>query len=263
MKNIFFCTGLIFILSVFGFGQKQRPATASTAASGSASNKSSLSSNKGVMLGSGTAVSGELQNTLDVRKARVGDPVLLKTTRAIKQNGETIVPKGSSLIGHVTEVSQKTKSNGSSRLGMVFDRVEGKNLSAPISASIMSITNAGGGADLGSTADADVFGSSTTSARASGGSSSGGGGLLGGVTNTAGSVLNNTTNTVGDVTNSVGQTVGNTTGTLGRTVNGIQISNSVSGSVQTGTTLSAAGKDIRLEKGATMQLQLNSAGRVQ
>lgn len=276
MKKIIFCTGLIFTLAALGFGQKQgrRSASSSTSGSGNASSSTKASSDRGIMLDSGTRIDGQLQSAVDVKKSKVGDQVLLKTTRDIKQNGKTVVAKGSNLVGRVTEVEQKTKSNGTSRLGMVFDRIEGKDLAAPISASIVSITNvtAAANSSLGDMGDANIMGSSGTSsrssARSSGGGSSGGllggvGNTVGGVTNTAGGVLNTTTQTVGGVTNSVGQTVGSTTGSLGQTVNGIQISNSVSGSAQSGTTLSAADRNIKLEKGATIGLQLNSSVRAQ
>src|SRR5258708_29329158 len=130
MKKIIFCTGLILTLGVFGFGQKQnsRTASSSTSGSGSASSSSKASSDRGLTIDSGTQISGELQNAVDVKRSKVGDQVLLKTTKDIKQNGKTLVPKGSNLIGRITEVQQKTKSNGASRLGMVFDRVQGRNL---------------------------------------------------------------------------------------------------------------------------------------
>jgi hypothetical protein len=235
MKRTIICAGLILTFSIVAFGQKD----------------------KRVALDSGTRIDGQLQSTVDVKKARVGDEVVLKTSKAVKQNGQTVVPRGSKLVGRVTEIQQRTRSNGASRLGMVFDRIEGKNLSAPISASIVSITNAGANAGVGDMADADVFGSSSTSTRTSSGSS--GGGLLGGVTNTVGSTVGGVTNTAGGVLNTTTQTAGNTTGSLGRTVNGLRISNAVNGSASSGTTLSAANKDIRLEKGATIALQLNSS----
>jgi len=54
----------------------------------------------------------------------VGDEVVLKTTQAIKSEGRTVVGRGARLIGHVTEVEQKTKANGQSRIGLIFDRLE-------------------------------------------------------------------------------------------------------------------------------------------
>lgn len=264
MKKIIICTGLILSFGVFGFGQKQKqqPDAAD-------SNNSKRSTDRGVFLASGTQIDGQLQGAVDVKKSRVGDQVVLKTTKSIKQNGETVVPKGANLIGRITEVQQKAKSNGQSRLGMVFDRIEGKNLAAPIRASISSITDANANSRSGDTADADVFGSSntssSTSAGASGSGSRGGGngGLLGGVGGTVGGAVNTTTQTVGDLTNTVGQTARSTGGTLGQTINGIQISNAADGSVQSGTTLSSADKNIRLEKGVMIQLQLSSSVRVQ
>lgn len=219
-------------------------------------------STAGVTLDSGTRIDGEMQSTVDVKKARVGDQVVLKTKNAIKQNGQTVVPKGSNLVGRITEVQQRSKSNTQSRLGLVFDRIEGKNLSAPISASIVSITGAAAHTSAGD-ADADVFGSSGTLSNTSTTSSGSGGGLLGGVGNTVGGVLNTTTQTVGGVADSAVRTVGNTTSSVGRAVSGIQISNSASGSASAGSTLSASDRDIKLDKGATLQLQLNSTVRAQ
>ncbi len=252
MKKIFIYVGLILICGTFSFGQKQKKQP----------DAMDNPSSKSVVLNSGTRIDGQLQSAVDVKRSKVGDTVLLKTTKTIKQDGQTVVPKGCNLIGRITEVQQKSKSNGESRLGILFDRIEGKDLAAPISASIVSITNVAAHGSGGDPADADVFGSSNTSGRASGGSSSGGG-LLGGVSSTAGGVLNATTQTAGGITNSVGQTAGTATGSLVQTINGIQISNAVSGSVQSGTTLSAADKNIKLEKGTTIRLQLNSSVRSQ
>lgn len=248
MKNLIFAASFVFLLGIFSFGQEP---------------------GGNLALESGTSLTAELQSTVDVKKSRVGDQVVLKTTKAIKQRGETIIPKGTNLIGRITEVQQKTKQNGASRIGMVFDRIQGKNLSAPISASIVSVTNAQASSSLGDTLDTGIAGSSSSSGRvSSGGSSAGGGGLLGGVTNTVGGVAGSATNTVGGVantagqtvgtvTNTAGQTLGNTAGTVGRTINGIQISNSVGGSAQGSTTLSSPNNNLKLEKGVTFQLRFN------
>ena len=179
------------------------------------------------------------------------------------QNGEVIAPKGSKLVGHITEVKQKTKDNATSRIGMVFDRLQGKDLDVPINASIVSVVTAQVNAAAGDLFATDLSGSSQTSGRASSGGRSSGGGLLGGVGSTVGGVVNTTTSTVGQVagtaTNTVGSTVGQTTGTLGRTVNGLQISQSASGSASSSSTISAQGKDVKIEKGATFQLRLDGS----
>ncbi len=224
----------------------------------------SSSSNSSLAVEPGTRLEGTLENSIDIKKSRVGDQVIVRTTKPVKQHGETVVPKGSRLIGRIADVRQQTGKSGS-RLQMVFDRIECKGLSAPISASIVSITSVAtaGSVDSGG---AELLGSTSTSTRASGGGS--GGGLLGGVgstvsgaTGTAGGVINSSSRRVDGITNTAGQSVGTATGTLGQTLNGIQISNSTSGSAAAGTTLSSPTQNLRLEKGVTMQLQLNSVIR--
>lgn len=257
MKRVIFAGSLVLLLSIFSFAQE--------------TGSSRAASNGRLQLDSGSSIQAELQNAVDVKKSKVGDQVVLKTTKAVKRGRETVIPKGTNLIGRITEVQQKTKDNASSRIGMVFDRIEGKNLSAPISASIVSITNAQAAAGVDDTLDTGLSGSTSSSGSVSrgGSSGSGGGGLLGGVTNTAGSVAGTATQTVGGVTNTATQTVGgvtstagqaagSTTGTLARTINGIQISQSVSGSAQSSTTLSSPNRNIKLEKGVMFQLQFSN-----
>lgn len=258
MKKIIFGLNLILIFSLYGFAQKPEK-DVKVKNTGKASSASAIN---GTNLAARTTLSAQLEQTLDVKKARVGDEVILKVTKAVKQNGETIIPKGANLIGRVTQVQQKTKDTAVSRLGVVFDRIRGQNLNSPISATIVSITNAG--ANLAAE-DADISGTSSSSGRvmtqsSTSNNNSSGDGLLGGVTNTVGGVVNTTTKTVGGVTNTAGQTLGNTTQTLGQTVNGIRISPSVGASAGSSTTLSAANRNLRVEKGANFQMQLNALG---
>jgi trimeric autotransporter adhesin len=215
----------------------------------------------------GTALRGELQKTLDVRNARVGDEVVLKTTRTVKTTGGTVIEKGSKLVGRITEVKQKAGGEGLSRIGMVFDRLEGKGLDLPITASIVSITAARAAAAAGDQMQAETMGSSRTTASASGPA---GGGLLGGVGSTVGGVMNSTTATAGNVVSTAGQTVGSTVYGATSTVNGVssglnglQINNSVSGSANSSATLSTPNKSLRIEKGATFGLLISRQGNLE
>jgi len=120
MKKIILAASLTLVC-----GLALNAQTANTTARGEASNQTSAAAraaNKSINLDSGTRLAGELQSTIDARKAKVGDQVVLKTTQAIKSQGRTVVSKGSRLLGHVTEVSQKSKSSGESRVGLLFDR---------------------------------------------------------------------------------------------------------------------------------------------
>src|SRR5437764_965359 len=126
MKNIIFSSIVIVILGIAAFGQPKQTTRAGSSQSSNANASANAGNNSGqITLAEGTRIDGELQKTLDVRNARPGDQVLLKTTRDIKQNGRTVIAKGSTLVGRVTDVAQRSKQNGQSRLGMLFDRVQG------------------------------------------------------------------------------------------------------------------------------------------
>lgn len=268
MKRTILALSLTLACAVAAYAQQ-----AESRASAEASNQTSAAMNQAgqsINLESGTRLAGELQNTIDVRKAKVGDQVILKTTQAIKSGGRTVVGKGSRLVGHVTEVAQKTKGNGESRIGILFDRLEQGSLAMPIAATISSVTS---GRATARANNEDLFGSNTSaggsaSSMSSARSSSGGnnGGLLGGV----GSAVNSTTSTVGGVvggtTSAVGSTVDSTTGAVsntatgvGRSLGGIQISESSSTSVEGSSVLSLQGGNLRLEKGTNFNLVLTES----
>jgi hypothetical protein len=263
MKRSILALSLTFACGIAAYSQ-----TAETRASGEATNQTSVATkqtNKSINLESGTRVAAELQSAIDVRKAKVGDQVILKTTEAIKSGGRIVVSKGSRLVGHVTDVAQKTGGNAESHVGILFDRLEQGSLAVPITATISSITSAR--ANTRSNID-DMFAgngggsaSSTGSARASSG-----GGLLGG----AGSVVNSTTSTVGGVvggtTSAVGSTVdsatsavGNTTTGVSKSLAGIQIAESSNTSVEGGSVLSLQGANLRLDKGTNFNLVLTQS----
>lgn len=240
MKKTIFTFSLVLSLSVLSFAQ-----SVDSKASANANGKTSVEKN-GAVLESGTQIAAQLQNSLDAKNARVGDSVILKATNNIKQNGQVVVQKGAKLFGKVTEVQQKAKSNGMSKISVVFDTLQQGNLTSPISATIVSLTQAR--ANINDNADAEIMSSSSAQTR----SSSNNGGLLGGVTNTVGSVVNTTTNTVG-------QTVGGVTNTVGGTLKGIQVSQSADASVNGSSTLSLQGGNLRLEKGTTLNLRLTES----
>ncbi|HWN08922.1 MAG TPA: hypothetical protein VNO50_06520 [Pyrinomonadaceae bacterium] len=263
MKKSILVVSLSLACAILANAQK-----AETRATGDAVNQTSAGVNseeKSISLDSGTRLSGELQNAVDVRKARVGDRVVLKTTQAIKSGGRTVVGKGAKLIGHVTEVAQKTKGESQSRVGILFDRLEQGSLAVPISATISSITN---GSATVRRNDEDVFAtgasssarsSSSTSAAAGGGLLGGTGGVINSTTSTVGNVVGGTTSAVGSTVNSTTNVVGSTAAGVGRTLGRIQISESTSTSVEGGSVLSLQGENLRLEKGTNFNLILTQS----
>lgn len=266
MKRTIVALSLSLACAAAAYAQK-----AETRASGEASNQTSAAMNqagKSINLESGTRLAGELQSSIDVRKAKVGDQVILKTTQAIKSGGRTVVGKGSRLVGHITEVAQKTKGSGESRLGILFDRLEQGSLEMPIAATISSLTSGSARAranheDFGDTS-AGGSANSTSSARSS--STGNNVGVLGGVnstvnstTSTVGGVLGGTTSAVGSTVDATTGAVANTTTGVSQSLGGIQISQSSSTSVGSSSVLSLQGGNLRLEKGTNFNLVLTQS----
>ncbi|MER3631792.1 MAG: hypothetical protein C4325_06195 [Blastocatellia bacterium] len=261
MKKAFLLATL-FLLTMPGFGQRQKDTSAEAPTPKQKTTKPTAkapeaSSSKSTIAG-GTSLEAMLASTIDVRTAKVGDEVILKATKSIKQDGEVVVQKGARLIGRITEVQQKTKENAVSKLQLVFERIEGDGLNAPISASIVSIVDTRASGTLGEMANTDVAGTSQTSTSVSRGSS-GGGGLLGGVGSAVGGVLNTASQTTGSAVGAVSSTAGGAAETVIGTVGGIRISQSAQGSANSSTTLSSGEKNIRLEKGVTFNLLINAS----
>ena len=216
MKKILCTMSLVVALSAIAVAQ-----TTSTGGSTQASNRTSAQKQgRQIDLQSDTQLAAQLENALDARHAKVGDRVILKTTQAVKQNGQIVIPKGSQLIGRVTDVQQQTKSNGESHLALAFDRLRSGSTEVPITASILSIAQAHARAQSNdSSVDSDLMGQS--SAR------------VGATTSTA----------------------GNLTGSL----RGLNITQSSSASAQGGSTLSLTGGNLRLESGTTFNLAVSNS----
>lgn len=71
----------------------------------------------------GTDLVAELNHGIKVKKARVGDLVKASLTQDVVLHGRIAVPRGSKLIGHVTETKILTRDAQESRLGVIFDKV--------------------------------------------------------------------------------------------------------------------------------------------
>jgi hypothetical protein len=102
--------------------QPQSPATSS----GQTTNQAQNGQNN-VALASGWTINAELTSSIDAKKAKQGDAVNAKIADAIKANGKTILPSGTKLVGHVTQVSARAKGDQQSTLGIAFDKAVLKN----------------------------------------------------------------------------------------------------------------------------------------
>ena len=278
MKRSILIIGLLGAFGMTAFGQMQKaqpdqdsykprheaakPEKSEKSKKSGKSKSASDPAGAGSVLEAGTTLEAQLQSVIDVRKSQVGDEVVLKTTKNIKQTGEVVIPKGTQLIGRITEVKQKTRDAARSKVSMVINQIKGKELYMPVDLSIVSLVTAGAAASAGDLFSSDLSGSagSSASGRTSGGGGllggSGGGGLLSTAGSTVGSAVSTATQTIGSTVGTVTGVAGQTVGTVGRTVNGLQITNSLSGSAASSITLSAQGKNVRVEKGATFNLRV-------
>jgi hypothetical protein len=248
-------------------------------ASGNASATSATSAQNGqanASLASGTSFNAALSSPIDSKKCKPGDPVNARTTEAAKSEGKTVIPKGSKLVGHVTQASARAKGESESSLGIVFDKAILKNgqeftLNNVTIQAIASAQNSASAAaaDMDTMGGMGAAGSGTAGGRgALGGVTSAAGGAVGTVTNTAanvggvaGGAVGSTANAAGSVAgaskgavgglNAAGQLTSNSQGVFG--LNGLNLNAAGSNTTQ-GSVITSAGKNVHLEGGTRMLL---------
>ncbi len=74
-----------------------------------------------------SAVTGELEGKLDSKTAKAGDRVVLKTAEKVQTSDGAVIPRGSRLVGHITEVQAYGGQHGPARIAIAFDHAELKN----------------------------------------------------------------------------------------------------------------------------------------
>jgi len=137
--------------SIFGFmatAEAQTGSGASGQTSGQTSvetgNKPEQNAPMNASLAGGWPISAELRSSLDSKKAKQGDALEARMTEAIKANGKTILPEGTKLVGHVTQVTSKSKGEADSSLGLAFDKAILKSgEEVPLSVSIQALATPG------------------------------------------------------------------------------------------------------------------------
>lgn len=231
-------------------------------------------------IASGTAFNATLDKSIDAKRTKPGDPVTAHTTEA-----NSDLPKGTKLIGHVTQASARANGDSASELGIQFDRAVLKNgKEVPLNTAIQAMAPA---------RTADSFTNDDLDSISSGGINAGGAGMLGGrgvtgglnsagsvtsVAHTSGGVVGPLTHpaavggvvreplnaTAGPVThvagasqravgglNTAGQLTSNSRGVF--TMNDLSL-NSAAGNATQGSVISSAGKNVRLDSGTRLLL---------
>jgi hypothetical protein len=175
-------------------------------------------------LKAGSTVQAELTKPVDVRKSRPGDEVMAKTTQDVKSDGRVVLPKGSKIVGRVTQAQARAKGQEESQLGMAFDHAILKDgTQMPVAFTIQAIGRSDSEAAAATAAETDGM---MTGGNAGGMTSAGGNagmqtrGGLGGVTSTAGGVVHTAGSGAGTTLNTAGSTGAGVTGSLDATSQG-------------------------------------------
>ena len=263
-----------------GSAQASRPEKhehGTKAKSDTSSNSAANAGGATATLASGTTLQAQLTKPVDAKKAKPGDQVTARLTQDVKSDGHVVLHKGSKLVGHVTEAQARSKEQGESKLGIMFDKAELKGgQEASINAVIQALAP-----PVQSSAMAAASEESSLSAPMGGGPArSGGGGLVGGVAGGATSTVGAATGTVGNLgagatgglNSTVNSTVGGAAGGLNaqgaltstaRGVVGLQglTLNSASSAAAQGSVISSTSRNVKLDSGTQMVLQVTGAAR--
>lgn len=101
-------------------------------------------------------VKGELVSKIDSKSAKPGEDVVVKTTEKATTASGVVIPKGSKILGHVTEVKPHDGSNANGSVTLKFDQAELKNgQKMPIESVLQSVMPAPGD---GGSSDVNQFG---------------------------------------------------------------------------------------------------------
>ena len=81
-----------------------------------------------------------LEKIVHPKKVKVGDEVVARMTEPTKLKDGTELPKGTHIVGKVTEVKMKPDKEGPSKLGLLFDKAQlkdGKEM--PVTMALVSV----------------------------------------------------------------------------------------------------------------------------
>lgn len=263
-------TAMIILAATFLAGNSMTHAQA-FGAQASASGDSSATGRAGkdsAELSSGTTVNAALSQPLDSKKNKPGDAVTAKTSEATKSGGRVVIPKGSKLVGHVTEAKARSEAESESSLGVVFDKAilkDGQEIPLNVTVRALAAAHA---ATASSLADDDFSSGRVPAGRTSGGAplgrvTSSTGATTAAVgntaTNAAGGAVGSAVNSTGSVAaatkaapnglNAAGHVTSNSQGVFG--LDGINLNSSNGAGC---SLITSAGKNVHLDSGTQFLL---------
>jgi hypothetical protein len=123
-----FCFLLIALFALFACGVAMTPVAAAQAQPAAAAPPAS------------PEIHAVLEKVVHPKKVKVGDEVVARTTEPTKLKDGTDLPKGTHIIGKVTDVKMKADKEGPSKLGLMFDKAQFKDgKTVPIAMALVSV----------------------------------------------------------------------------------------------------------------------------
>jgi len=120
-------------------------------------------------------VSGELVSKLDTKNAKNGDTVVVKTTEKATIADGVVIPKGSKITGHITDVQAHDDTNQNSKVAIQFDQAELKGGQTMTIKSVLQSVDPAAGSD---SAQSSPFNSGSAPSAPSGGTAPSSGGAV-------------------------------------------------------------------------------------
>ncbi len=271
MKRILFSMLAAALLTAISLAQtsaqSQTNASASQSASASA-DKSGAQAAASNQVAAGSTIQAALAKPVDARKNKAGDEVVAKTTEDVKSNGQVVIPKGSKIIGHVTEVKARGKGESDSTIGIAFDRATLKGgQEVPLSATIQAMAKSEENASAATMGAEPNMGGQRAGGMSSGRAGASGG-MVGGAAGTVGAATGTVANTTSAVGSAAGGTVNGATsaGSMARIpatsqgvigLKGLSLNGEAANSTQ-GSVISSNSQNVHLDSGTQLVLRVNS-----
>ena len=234
---------------------------------------------------SGSTMNAVLSNSVDARKSKPGDPVKARSAEPVKSGGQVVIPKGATLLGHVTQAQASGKGEAQSAVGIAFDRAVLKDgHEIPLNTTIRAIAAAEGAASAGMDSMGSMSGMGSGAASSGGGLGGRGlaGGMAGGGVAGVGGAMGGASRIAGGATGAVGAGVGathdaltpapgatgglNASGMFASSSQGVfglhdlNLQQATAGSASgSGSVISSAGRNVHLDSGTRMLLSVESA----
>src|SRR5258708_31669694 len=236
-----FAIGFVLAMLCVGGAAAQSPTPAETASSEAS-------------LAGGTVINAELNSCIDSKKAKPGEQITAHTTEAVRlTDGRAILPKGTKLVGHVTQASARSNGQGEAMLAIQFDKAMLKDgQEVPLNVVIQAVAAPSREASTyGSDADRSTMpGTAPTNSPSNNPSMSGSRGARPDSTTTTQPYPSaNPHRTPGGESGSAGALPANTHGVYG--LEGVRLSSSANGE---GTVLTSSAKNVHLDGGTRLLL---------